>query len=154
MPYRMPSTVQLYLVRNTVPKDGADVVSLVRLSGRLVDLLGQGSLTLNNCDYVVMDEADRMLDMGFEPQITKVFAALPGVQAEGSDNTDGGRQVRPKPNRKTVCAVHLEPGLNLISQRVYAARNAGVSHCSMGLTACAYGATDTAVHSDVAQGRA
>lgn len=69
MPYRMPSTVQLYLVRNTVPKDGADVVSLVRLSGRLVDLLGQGSLTLNNCDYVVMDEADRMLDMGFEPQV-------------------------------------------------------------------------------------
>jgi superfamily II DNA/RNA helicase len=52
-----------------------DVV--VATPGRLVDLLNQGSLSLQRAAIVTLDEADRMLDMGFEPQITQIFAALP-----------------------------------------------------------------------------
>ncbi|XP_064458511.1 probable ATP-dependent RNA helicase DDX5 [Ornithodoros turicata] len=40
--------------------------------GRLLDLLESGSVSLFRCTFLVMDEADRMLDMGFEPQIRKI----------------------------------------------------------------------------------
>lgn len=40
--------------------------------GRLIDFLEAGKTNLQRCTYLVLDEADRMLDMGFEPQIRKI----------------------------------------------------------------------------------
>ena len=40
-----------------------------------------GSLELGQVTYLVMDEADRMLDMGFEPQIRKIVATMPSKEA-------------------------------------------------------------------------
>ncbi|MEQ2174343.1 hypothetical protein GOODEAATRI_007036, partial [Goodea atripinnis] len=46
--------------------------------GRLIDFLEAGKTNLRRCTYLVLDEADRMLDMGFEPQIRKIsFAVYP-----------------------------------------------------------------------------
>ncbi len=45
--------------------------------GRLIDHLQQRTITLANVKVAVLDEADRMLDMGFLPQIQKIFQALP-----------------------------------------------------------------------------
>eukprot|EP00434_Breviolum_minutum_P011544 symbB.v1.2.010179.t1/scaffold651.1/size176249/9 len=45
--------------------------------GRLNDFLRERSIDLANCDYLVLDEADRMLDMGFEPQIKELIEYLP-----------------------------------------------------------------------------
>lgn len=45
--------------------------------GRLLDLMDSQLVDLSNIDYLVFDEADRMLDMGFEPQIRKIVAKLP-----------------------------------------------------------------------------
>ena len=56
-------------------KDGVDV--LVATPGRLLDLMGQGHIDLSGIEIFVLDEADRMLDMGFLPDVKRVIAALP-----------------------------------------------------------------------------
>jgi len=50
---------------------------LVATPGRLLDLMNQGHITLNALNVFVLDEADRMLDMGFLPDIRKVIKGLP-----------------------------------------------------------------------------
>ncbi|MFA5555431.1 MAG: DEAD/DEAH box helicase [Phycisphaerae bacterium] len=54
---------------------GVDI--LVATPGRLLDLMDQGFVRLNNIEYFVLDEADRMLDMGFIHDIKKIIAKLP-----------------------------------------------------------------------------
>lgn len=45
---------------------------MVATPGRFIDHLQQGNTSLSRISFVVLDEADRMLDMGFEPQIREV----------------------------------------------------------------------------------
>jgi ATP-dependent RNA helicase RhlE len=54
---------------------GIDFV--VATPGRLLDLMNQGHVTLSSVEFFVLDEADRMLDMGFIRDIRKIVAALP-----------------------------------------------------------------------------
>ena len=54
---------------------GVDVV--VATPGRLIDLMNAGHVSLRHVEMVVLDEADRMLDMGFLPQIRKIVQTLP-----------------------------------------------------------------------------
>ena len=56
-------------------QQGVDV--LVATPGRLLDLMDQGFVKLKNIEYFVLDEADRMLDMGFIHDIRKIIAKLP-----------------------------------------------------------------------------
>lgn len=80
-------------VRPCVVYGGADIGSqlrqiergcdlLVATPGRLVDLIERGRISLANIKYLVLDEADRMLDMGFEPQIRRI------VEGEDMPRTD------------------------------------------------------------------
>ena len=54
---------------------GVDIV--VACPGRLLDHMGRGNLRLDRVEVLVLDEADRMLDMGFLPSIKRILAALP-----------------------------------------------------------------------------
>ncbi len=54
---------------------GTDI--LVATPGRLLDLLHIGSITLNQAKFLVLDEADRMLDMGFIPDVKKILRKMP-----------------------------------------------------------------------------
>ena len=54
---------------------GVDII--IATPGRLLDLMDQGIVRLNAIEYFVLDEADRMLDMGFVNDIRKVLAKLP-----------------------------------------------------------------------------
>lgn len=56
-------------------EQGADV--LIATPGRLLDLFDRGSILLNDIKILVIDEADRMLDMGFIPDIEKIVSLIP-----------------------------------------------------------------------------
>jgi ATP-dependent RNA helicase RhlE len=56
-------------------RDGIDI--LVATPGRLIDLMKQGHVSLNDVKYFVLDEADRMLDIGFLPDIKRILPRLP-----------------------------------------------------------------------------
>jgi ATP-dependent RNA helicase RhlE len=63
------------LSQTTALRRGVDV--LVATPGRLLDLMNQGYVKLNNVEHFVLDEADRMLDMGFINDIKKIIAKIP-----------------------------------------------------------------------------
>jgi ATP-dependent RNA helicase RhlE len=56
-------------------QQGVDI--LIATPGRLIDLMGQGFIDLGAVEIFVLDEADRMLDMGFMPDVRRVIAKLP-----------------------------------------------------------------------------
>jgi Superfamily II DNA and RNA helicases len=56
-------------------RKGVDV--LIATPGRLLDLIGQGFIRLNQLEYFILDEADRMLDMGFIHDIKRILPLLP-----------------------------------------------------------------------------
>ena len=56
-------------------QQGVDI--LVATPGRLLDLMNQGYISFSNLKYVVLDEADQMLDMGFIHDVKKIIAKLP-----------------------------------------------------------------------------
>ncbi len=61
--------------QTTALRRGVDV--LVATPGRLLDLMGEGVLELSNIEIMVLDEADRMLDMGFIHDVKRIVAATP-----------------------------------------------------------------------------
>lgn len=56
-------------------KFGVDI--LIATPGRLLDIMNQGKVNLKDIQFLVLDEADRMLDMGFLKDVSKIISALP-----------------------------------------------------------------------------
>ena len=53
-------------------RKGCEII--IATPGRLLDCLEKSYAVLNQCNYVVLDEADRMIDLGFEPQVGSACA--------------------------------------------------------------------------------
>lgn len=76
------SNIKITCVYGGVPKhsqardlrNGVEIV--ICTPGRMIDFLSSGTTNLRRVTYLVMDEADRMLDMGFEPQIRKIVSQI------------------------------------------------------------------------------
>lgn len=96
---------------------GVDIV--VATPGRLIDLMGTGRVVLDRVEYLVLDEADRMLDMGFIQSVKRIVAAVPrerqtllfsatmspAVRALAADMLRHPRIVEVGPARRTVASV-------------------------------------------------
>ena len=63
---------------------------VIATPGRLIDVLENRYLVLSRCTYIVMDEADRMIDMGFEPDVQKVCYYKLVVEDLFDNFTDSG----------------------------------------------------------------
>jgi len=107
---------------------GVDV--LVACPGRLLDLAGQGSVDLAHVEILVLDEADRMLDMGFIHDVKKVLARLPEKRQNllfsatfSKDITDLAEKLLHNPERIEVTPPNTT--VERIEQRVY---RIGASH--------------------------
>lgn len=60
--------------------EGADII--IATPGRLIDFIDRGIVSLHLIRYLILDEADRMLDMGFEPQLVRILTAIKKVDRE------------------------------------------------------------------------
>ena len=101
---------------------GVDV--LVACPGRLLDLCGQGSVDLSHVEILVLDEADRMLDMGFVHDVKKVLARLPSKRQNllfsatfSKDITDLAGKLLRNPERIEVTPPNTT--VERIEQRVF-----------------------------------
>lgn len=69
------------LPQTTILRKGVDI--LIATPGRLLDLMNQGFIRLDRVEFFILDEADRMLDMGFAPDIKRIIAKLPARRQTG-----------------------------------------------------------------------
>ncbi|CAE7747413.1 RH14 [Symbiodinium sp. CCMP2592] len=83
---------------------------VVATPGRLNDFLSNRELQINQCEYLVLDEADRMLDMGFEPQIRELINYLPGQRQTALYTATWPREVKEIASRLTQDAAHIQVG--------------------------------------------
>ena len=73
-------------------RNGVDV--LVACPGRLADLVRRGDVTLDDVEFVVLDEADRMADMGFLPEVKRLLDAVPQRPPDAALLRDARRRRR------------------------------------------------------------
>lgn len=67
-------------------RKGCEIV--VATPGRLLDCIKRQYAVLNQCNYVVLDEADRMIDMGFEPEVMGILDAMPSSNLKPENEED------------------------------------------------------------------
>lgn len=77
LPLRMATVFGGVSERPQIEALRSGVELVVATPGRLIDLMGQGRVNFRGIEFLVLDEADRMLDMGFLPPIRQIVKALP-----------------------------------------------------------------------------
>lgn len=67
-------------------RSGAEII--IATPGRLKDVIERHVIVLSQCRYIVMDEADRMVNLGFEAELTFILDKLPSDTMEGEDKSE------------------------------------------------------------------
>ncbi|KAI9475589.1 MAG: P-loop containing nucleoside triphosphate hydrolase protein [Benjaminiella poitrasii] len=110
-------------------RNGAEII--IATPGRLRDCLDKRVLVLNQCTYVVMDEADRMIDMGMEADMNFILDALPVSNMKPEEETEEGKPVVDLPTghkyRQTVMFSATMPAAVERLARKYLRREAVVT---------------------------
>jgi ATP-dependent RNA helicase RhlE len=88
---------------------GAEIV--VACPGRLLDLMGDRSIDLSHVEVLVLDEADRMCDMGFLPDIRRILKALPRQRQTLFFSATMPKEIRELANRILTNPVHVQVGM-------------------------------------------
>lgn len=83
---------------------------LIATPGRLVDHLDRGSVSLRNVRILVLDEADRMLDMGFKPQLDRILGSLPTPRQTLLFSATMAKEVGALAKKQTKNAVRVAVG--------------------------------------------
>ncbi len=106
----------------TALRRGVDV--LVATPGRLLDLMGDGEVDLSQVEMYVLDEADRMLDMGFIPDVRRITNALPNQRQTLLFSATQPREIRELASRLLyepveVAVDPISSTVEPVSQSVY-----------------------------------
>ncbi|KZV71884.1 P-loop containing nucleoside triphosphate hydrolase protein [Peniophora sp. CONT] len=102
-------------------REGAEII--IATPGRLKDVLERHVLVLSQCRYVVMDEADRMVNLGFEADLTFILDKLPAETMEGEElgeamDVDGETMVKKGRTRvTTLFSATMPPAVERIARK-------------------------------------
>ena len=98
-------------------RDGAEII--IATPGRLVDCIERRVLVLSQCTYVIMDEADRMIDMGFEEPVNKILDALPvNNEKPDTDEAEDPNAMRKGTYRQTMMyTATMPPAVERIAKK-------------------------------------
>ncbi|KAF9930678.1 mRNA splicing protein prp28 [Mortierella alpina] len=105
-------------------RNGAEII--IATPGRLKDCLDRRILVLNQCTYVVMDEADRMIDLGFEPDVNFILDALPvsNLKPDTDDAEDASKMTMSidedaskKYRQTTMFSATMPPAVERLAKR-------------------------------------
>jgi superfamily II DNA/RNA helicase len=112
-------------------RDGAEII--IATPGRLVDFIERRMLVLSQCCYVIMDEADRMIDLGFEEPVNKILDALPVTNEKpDSEEAEDSRAMSQHRYRQTMMyTATMPPAVERIARK-YLRRPAIITIGSVG----------------------
>ncbi|KAJ7470678.1 P-loop containing nucleoside triphosphate hydrolase protein [Mycena latifolia] len=102
-------------------REGAEII--IATPGRLKDVIERHVLVLSQCRYVVMDEADRMVHLGFEVDLTFILDALPAETMEGEDtgeqmDVDGETMIKRGRSRvTTLFSATMPPAVERLARK-------------------------------------
>jgi ATP-dependent RNA helicase DDX23/PRP28 len=98
-------------------RDGAEII--IATPGRLKDILDRSVLVLSQCRYVVMDEADRMVDLGFEVDLTAILDAMPAdsVKPEGNEEVLSEEEAKWKYRVTTLFSATMPPVVERLTKK-------------------------------------
>lgn len=102
-------------------REGAEII--IATPGRLKDIIERHVLVLSQCRYIVMDEADRMVHLGFEVDLTYILDALPSETMQGEDTSmkmdvDGENMVKQGRTRvTTLFSATMPPAVERLARK-------------------------------------
>ena len=102
-------------------RSGAEII--IATPGRLKDVIERHVIVLSQCRYVVMDEADRMVNLGFEAELTFILDKLPSDTMEGEDKSeqmdvDGETMIKKGRTRvTTLFSATMPPSVERIAKK-------------------------------------
>lgn len=102
-------------------REGAEII--IATPGRLKDVIDRHVLVLSQCTYIVMDEADRMVNLGFEADLNFILDALPSDSLRDADGmeidqvmTDGVRS-KGKTRVTTLFSATMPPAVERLAKK-------------------------------------